>query len=385
MRNSWLRGLLASALVCAGWGPSVAHADESSDSKKKKEKSSKTSEENSDDEGDSEDDEETSRWGGAETDVESESGKRIQSGDKNWSVSLSLSTRIGQGTFANTKNDTNTPARYQSLNSAFDSARLGYDVSASYRLDDFIFSAGIGWTQGLSPSVGVEDPQQIWFNDTSLRVNWTGYKIEPIDTTVTANLGVGLPTGLTSQTTTQVLGLNASTSIRRTFFKRLTLKYSLGGGKNFHRYKVPAVDVDEVGANNYLHERDLDRGLAAIQGVNSEWSMSHRFAASVRIWDKLSGSVSYSYSRSWTYNRETNDRFQPPQNYVDSGRGVGDFISTSISLSYPFAEYFSASGGLYSSSFPKTADQRSMNFPFWNFAGAAGNESGLFLSLSGSY
>ncbi len=383
MRDSWWYVILASVLIFSAGGVEIAQAQEDSESKNAEKSEDESGSEEQDGDENEEDEEDEASLSDAETDVESESGRRIQSGDKNWSVGLTITSQVGQGTFADAKNDTGTPGQYQPLSSSFDQAALGYSLSASYNWQDIIFSAGIGWTQGLSPGVGVEDPQQIWFNDTSLTANWTGYTIEPIDTKVSANLGFGFPTGLTSRTTTKIMDVDASASIRRTFFKRLTLAYSLGGGKGFHNYKVPAIDVDQVGEGNYLYERNLDRGLAAIQGVNKEWSMSNSFRASVRVWSKLSASLSYSYSRNWSYDRDVDDQYQSP--IADSGRGVQDRISTRISLRYPFAEYFTVQGGLYSSTFPKTSDQRSMNFPFWNFSGAANNQSGFNLAISATY
>jgi hypothetical protein len=60
-------------------------------------------------------------------------------------------------------------------------------------------------------------------------------------------------------------------------------------------------------------------------------------------------------------------------------------VSTSAKLSYRLNKYLRFSGGIGSFMSPKTTDNKSFRFPFWNTEGAAANRSWVQLGVKATY
>lgn len=307
---------------------------------------------------------------------------------KDWAVSVSLSSGIGQGTFASVSNDTEFADEVDPGDNAYDRWNLALSLSPSYTIADLIsVSASIAWTQQMLAGGGINEPNELRFQDVGLGIDWAGHSFKSTGINVSAGLGFALPTSDTSQTSSLYVGTSLGGNISYKLFDKVNLSYSLGISKDFHEFTSPIIDEEEVGAENLIwraggSERVGD-GIIAIDGVNTEWAVSNSISASMPVWDKLRLSASYSFSTFWTYDVLQKDEFSFEE--AEEGRGVGQGVSTSVSLSYPFLDYFSASAGIRTSVQPKTADNRSFNFPFWNMDGAASNASQIRLGLSASY
>lgn len=324
------------------------------------------------------------------------------------SVTGVISTNIGQGTFVTiddeeTQDDiSNNPAGTDTDNS-FDRVSMGYSIIPSYAIDEYIFSTRIGMTQWLTAGGGIDEPNEIRFSDIPLNFSWTGMKL-PGDINFNAGGGLQFPTSETSQTATLILGTGANVAFTRTFLESITLIGSLSGGKDFHRSVSPVIDPEEVGIENVLFREgeEISRGAFSTSneplyvqgGVNSEYSLTPTATVAWRIWE-LSLAASYGVATFWTYNRDNDDEFTPTQTdtdgnlVADTGRGVGQVSFGSIRASYrptkldvPVLKDLTFALSAATSTSPKTADNRSFNFPFWNFGGAAANRSRIGLSVS---
>lgn len=306
---------------------------------------------------------------------------------KSWSVAGTIVSRIGQGTFADLENDTGVEGEVAPNSTAYDRGLMIYVLSGSYTVGDFSFSPELVWTHWLTQGGGINSPGEFRFQDISLESSWSGVKIKPIDSRLSASLSMTFPTSDVSQAATKVMGFSGSLSLSKTFFDKLTLIGSMSGSKTFHRFKSPAVNPSKVGETNVLFREneaeDLSNGLVSVGGLNTEYALGGSLAASFPIYKKLRGSVSYGLTKYWTYHIDNNDELQ--SEYADTGRGTADLSSASVTLSYPILEYLSVSGGILTRQPPKTSDNQSFRFPFWNTQGAANNFSSIQLSVTGSY
>lgn len=335
---------------------------------------------------------------------------------KAWSLGVSVGTRIGQGTFANVSNDT----EYTDPNcvdpiiqgcvgeagNAFDRVQMSYGVSGSYTLADFTFSTGLSLSHWLTPGGGINRPHEVRLNDSGLGIGYKGWKFEKPGINVVPSLGLQFPTSKFSRVQTLVLGTDLGVSVSKQFFDRLGLAVSVGVGKNFHTYTTPLLDVERL-------ERELDAeqraalgdqvrpeaavfraseevrpGLVAIGGINTEWSLSGGISGNWAIWKKLSMSASYRLSTSWSYALEDNPDVVPQGDYIQGRRGVGQGFSTSVGLSYPVQINDVSLGfslGIGTAGYPKTSDNKSFRFPFWNTSGAAANASAVRFGVSARY
>lgn len=333
----------------------------------------------------------------SEEETEEKKAKDDWYANKKWRVSGGISNRVGQGTFVTPANDSQfSEEEIGSGSNAYDRVQMSYSFSPSYsfdpikdsKLDDFSLSGSMAVTQWLTQGGGVNFPREVRFQDIGLSLGWGGHTFEKAgNIRLGGGLGFSLPTSRFSQIATTRLGTSASLSLSKQFVERVNISLGLSGGKTFHKYKSPAVDVTRTGDGNVLFRagggEDLQDNLVAIGGINTEWFVGTSISASFRIVDSLSFSTSYSLGHFWTYQFDNDDEFRN-QN-ADAGRGFGQSVSTGIGLRYSFLEYFSLSGGARSAMPPKTSDNSSFRFPFWNMEGAAANRSSLYISLGASY
>jgi hypothetical protein len=303
-----------------------------------------------------------------------------------WSITGSWGLSVGQGTFARIANDSQWADQVHDGSGAYNRVSMNLGLSPSYRWNDFSFGGRIGISQGLTAGGGINRPYETRLSDVSLSAGWSGHTFDAIGVSVRPSLGLTLPTSVRSQHTTLLAGTSLGLGFSKNFFQALTLSYSVRAGRSFYRFTSPVVEVDRIGEENAIFRtggaEDVQPGRFAVGGVNTPWSLSNSVSASFRV-GRVSSTVTYAYTRRWSYAWTEQDEFTSDFQCV--GRCVGDGMSGSISLGYSLNDWLSMSAGLSSGGTPKTSDQRSFNFPFWNFNGAAGGGSSLSLGLSGRY
>lgn len=315
---------------------------------------------------------------------------------KPWTLSGSIKTRVGQGTFVGLENETDTPGEYQSNSTAYDRANLIYTFSPSYRLGEFNFGAEFqlvqwltpgGGTGGITPSGGANDPADAYFQDISLSAGWKGHTFKSIGLNLAPSLSLGIPTSKSSRLNSQITNIGAELALSKTFFEKLSMQGVVSATKYFHRYKTSVIDPDRVGEDNVLFRpgeaEDVGNGLVALGGRNISHVLSFGGATQVKIIEKLSGSISYFFVNYYSYPGNDGDEFS--SEYAKPGRNLAQAVSTSVTLSYKPMNWMTVSGGVGSFMSPKTSDNKSFRFPFWNTDGAAANRSWLQLGVSAKY
>lgn len=387
-------GLIAGWLALALASP--AFAEEAKSEKKEDEKSADATAEKSDE--------------------DSKEDEKEEEEAKAWSVSARVGSSIGQGTFVNVSND----SEYADPNcvdpivqgcvgdagNAFDRVNLSYGLSGSYSWKKFSISTGLSLTQWLTPGGGMNRPHEVRLRDSGIGIGYEGWTIESIGVSIGPSLGLTLPTSKFSRVATLVLGTSLGVGISKTLFEKLNLSLSVDVSKDFHRFEAPLIDVerlekeldeDELAnlaeevrpeAVVFRAEEEVKPGLVAIGGVNTEWGFGAGLSASWAVWQKLRLSASYNISTSWTYAIDDNPDVEPQIPNLQGNRGVGQGFGTSVGLSYPYQigdVRLGFSAGLGTGGYPKTSDNKSFKFPFWNTSGAASNASSIRFGVSASY
>jgi hypothetical protein len=264
-----------------------------------------------------------------------------------------------------------------------------FGLAPSYTLGDFSFGASISFAQWLTS--GGEwfsnGPYETRLRDIGLSAGWKGHTFESTKILVTPSLGLRLPTSALSRTQTLLVDTSASVGVSRNFFSRLTLSYALSGAKSFHQYTSPVINVDRIGADNAIFRaggaEDIEPGRFAIDGYNSEYMVGNALSASMQLWGSFSASASYGIYTYWTYFANNDDEFASELSCT--GRCTSQITSNALALNYGVNDWLSVQTSLNTVQPPKTADNKSFRFPFWNFSGAAANYSSIQLGLSGSY
>ncbi len=322
---------------------------------------------------------------------------------KNWRINLGTGLRIGQGTFVSLAEDSelnqdlrDTPGDPGGF---ADRVSLSMSAGASYTLKPITLGLSIGASQWIS-NTGSNTPQEFRLGDLNASVGWSGYNIEAIDTRVTAGLGFRFPTSKGTRISNLIVGTSGRIGLSKTFFKKLSLSAGVSGSKGFHSNISPSADPEDAGKDNIIFRSGgnevLENGTVVLGGVNREYSLGFNLGASFPIVQKLRMSIGYSFSNSWAYNRDNDDEFRPDvvdengNRIADAGRSIGQSMSGRIGLSYPLVSDWhgfsiGANAGLSSGQSPKTSDNKSFNFPFWNFNGAAANRSAVSFGLNASY
>ncbi len=318
---------------------------------------------------------------------------------RDWGVFGLVRYGVGQGTFVDPANDSEFADEIDDGSNAFDLSLMTFVLSGSYTfLDDYTVELTLAAVQFLTAAGVLNEPNEFRFQDIALDFSWSGVSLGDTGIRFTASAGAGLPTSDLSQTANKIVSLNTTAGLAWALFDgKLTLTYGLTGLKSFNEFTSPTVDIDQVGADNVLNRaggnETLGSGLIAEGGVNTEWALVNSVGVAMALWAGLRLSVAYALETYWTFDVERDPEFNAPAAEVDEGRGVSQLTRTSISLTYPITPLsealslssFTVGIGTATAYAPKTPDNNSFQFPFWNIDGAAGNSSQARLWVSASY
>lgn len=308
-----------------------------------------------------------------------------------WSISASISTQVGQGTFANVSNDSEFADEVGEGGNAFDQVVNRYSINPAMLIEGgkYSLTLGFSWTHALTaraaPFSFANEPNEVRFGDISLTGNYNkGFVIKKTGTRFIPSLTLSAPTSRLNQRASQIVDTSGSiAAVQRLFDGHFTLLYVTVGGKTFHRRKTPSIDTSQVGPANALYREsgpeNLGDGLIAAEGYNFEYYWINLFGINVPVW-KFLLRIRYRFDNFWTYNRSNDDEFT--SEFGDVGRGHVQLARSSVSLQYGVTPWLALTGGISSIMSPKTSDQATFRFPFWNMNGAANNASTIFLSAT---
>lgn len=262
----------------------------------------------------------------------------------------------------------------------------GMSLSPGYLFSDMTrVGASIGFNQELTTANGDDDPQTIILGDTMLSLSRPLYAFEG-GPQLFGMLSSQIPTSDASRVATLVTSLGGRLTLAQPV---AGLFVSLGSGfrKNFHRYTHPTRDPNTgqsfINRDGLVFE-DLRTGLARDGG--SELSGSTYFEGSMNNTSMvLSNSLSvfypaggglglgaaYNLSHSWTYESFELDELSGVG--AREGRGRRDSHGGTFFLNYIASANLALSFSMATGGPTRTADDRRIRFPFFNFEGAESN------------
>ena len=162
---------------------------------------------------------------------------------------------------------------------------------------------------------------------------------------ISGGVDASIPTSQASRFEGLRTSIGANLGLSRSFGD-VTLSYTLGANKNFHRATSVVFNNDRYDIDVLLRQNDVSRvsdALVALDtGVLGEWSVSNSLNLGYRFWDTgLSASLGFTLSDSFTYAADAiaeDDEFT--SQFAEPGRGHSQIMIGSIGLGYRFLEHF---------------------------------------------
>jgi len=219
------------------------------------------------------------------------------------------------------------------------------------------------------------------FYDMQARVRYAPPPIPRLDVASIVELRAYAPTSTLSRYETLVLGALGRWALFRSFGP-LVVAYGGSFRKNFHRYEGPVIDPGHAPRlfSRVGGAEDLRGSSVAIAGNNVSFSLLNALSVSYVPRSNLSFSLSYGLSQAFTYARYPRDALTSP--HADPGRGRRDVGFGGAEAWYRFDPRFSLSAGVFTSASPKTEDNQSFRFPFYDFKSTASNLTLFYLAVT---
>jgi hypothetical protein len=302
--------------------------------------------------------------------LDDDDGRRIP-----FALGVKLESSVGQGTFV-----------------ADDAARnslvvWGASIAPGYRpTDELQLSAYAKVIQEVTDSDTDNVPQQLQLLDVNLRSDYALGTIPVVEINTGVGLWAYLPTSRVSQFETLVVGFAARLTMQRMLGEHFALDYLGIFRKNFHEYESPVLDEGQSSPPPVFARpggaEDLG-GSAVALGVNN---VSYYFYNLIAVswlpvvkgdWYFLLG---YAMTNAFTY--ASFERDELASLYADDGRGQRDTALGVFEVGYQATARFGFSAGITTQAAPKSEDNESFRFPFYDFEGTARNFTVFYLDMT---
>ena len=291
-----------------------------------------------------------------------------------YALTFKLESDVGQGTFVS-----NPYAR---------NAYVGWlaSIIPAYRpIKPLTLSLTLRVSQELTDSDSDAYAQKLLLDDIAVRAGYQAGVIPVADIGVRVVGSLYLPTSLVSQYQTLVAGLQVSGVFSKSFFdESFSLDYVGTFRKNFHRYASPTLEADGDVPPTYARQggaEDLAGNLVSVGGNNTSFTIRNELSATYSpIKDTLSFTLAYELANSFTYASFDKDEMSSP--FAEEGAGQRDATVGQIVAGYRLDKRFSFQGGVATAATPKSADNQSFRFPFWDFESTADNLTVFFIEAT---
>jgi hypothetical protein len=254
-------------------------------------------------------------------------------------------------------------------------------VPAYYPIPALTLSVFAKISQEVTDSELDTEPQQVLFYDMQLRCRYALGQIPKLGIDMFAEARLYLPTSLVSRFETLVIAPLGRFSLIRAFGP-VVLGYSFMFRKNLHRKQSPELENEDSIPSGYLRgvrpEDPRGPSQAPIGGNNVSFSLSNSFFVSYVPISRLSISLYYGISQAFTYRTEDD---QYTSQYAKE-RGQRDTGFGGLDVWFRLDKRFSFSAGMYTGASPKTDDNRSFRFPFYDFHSTALNLTTFYLDVT---
>ena len=204
---------------------------------------------------------------------------------------------------------------------------------------------------------------QTLLSDLFFQYRYRVFEHGPSGLMLTAGPDIVAPTALDSQLRTKVLGLRAN-AILSGQWDWFSVDYWFRFTKNFHRYTHAAVE-NASSIPICINRVSISPDLCFPGGkANIEFSFLNALTLGFQATEALSFEVNFLIVNALTYDVNPDDAFRSPN--ADAGRGQRDLMHGSVYARYAINDYLTVEFGVVTEQEPKTPDNKSFRFPFFN-------------------
>lgn len=320
--------------------------------------------------------------GGDDAEADATIEEEAEDEDRERDLDLPISISVGTGLSMSAGNLRPNLPETQQDDSLLNSWNFGVGREIT---DDLSVNVGWGFYKYLTRAGGLNLQREARIQDISISLGYSPVYVIPVaDVRISAGLGAVVPISRMSRTSTLRTAISPSLSFSRSFGD-FSLSYRVGGSKRFHQFTSPVIDATSVDAiRREGGAEDISANEVAVAGVNTEWSWSNNVSASYRWFKGFSTSLSWGYGRSWGYDVNDCDELSSP-NARCGNRIARDSMTGGISASYSFRDFYGISLSATTAQRPKTADNRRVNFPFWDTQTPGLFNTSLSLNFSANF
>ena len=300
--------------------------------------------------------------------------------DWDWGGTVLLSTSVGKGSFIADEYNAR-PRMSMGL-----SVRPKFVISKKHKLR---LQARVDVNQTLldnADSTASTDNQFLLY-DTRLAVYWTKFaEVESANLSWSTWGELFFPTSKLSQLQTKYLGVRTGLSTKYKPLKWLTLGHTFHVTKNFNKYNNYVLDQSNF--STPLPARAggaeaVETGLIAIGTSPSEWSLVNGVSAQFTFLKDFNAAIGWTMMNAFSYFDYPKDDLSSPN--AIGGRGRSDVMYGNIEFGYKVTKNISLALGTTVSQSPKTSDNESFRFPFWDTTNGASNRQSFYLDVAGSF
>jgi len=241
--------------------------------------------------------------------------------------------------------------------------------------------------QELTTSYGTKTTKkrQLMPSDTFLTVKYQNVvKIPWAEIGVSSFVRIGAPTSYESQYRNLYLSAAFGFDLTR-LIGPVYLAYTFRFNKNFNKYTVATVPKDAdrpVIAARSGGAEDLG-GSIATGANNLSFSVYNSLMASLILSDEWTLTLQWAIANAWTYYAGPDDVYKAPA--AKAGRGQRDVMYGVVDVTYQPWPYVGFSLGLSTQQPVKTADNKTIRFPFWDIHTPGDNNSVIYFDVFATY
>ncbi len=227
--------------------------------------------------------------------------------------------------------------------------------------------------------------RQVMPSDLFLTLKYSNaYKIPGLGLNLSPYIRLGAPTSYESRYRNLYLSTAAGFNLGRMIGNHFFLDYAFRFNKNFNKTAQPTISGASIALARTRGNEDIGGG-EVINGDdnNISFSVYNALTGSVIINEQWSVTLQLAIQNSWTYLSLPKDQFSSPN--AKAGRGQRDRTFGVVDLTYQPWEHWGFSLGLYSTQPAKTADNKSVRFPFFDFSSEGNNYTQMYLDVFMTY
>jgi len=305
------------------------------------------------------------------------SSEEEEKDSKGWGVNASAGVSLGMGAFV--------AAEYvRKVRSALS---IGFGGNYTIPVVDVDVSVSTGFNQNLARGGGSQVPQEFRWSDSDLSLSRSIYVVPVADINISGSLGFAIPTSTSSRAEGFYTSIQPGLSFSGNAGP-VGLSYSIGFYRNFHESTTPLYDPNELDVIFRQDGAEYVSSTQVAEGgyVNVAMGLTNNFNVSYKFLEDFNFGLGFGFGDTLTYDNGTitaDDEYT--SSYAKPGRGHGQSMNGSLSLSYKPWKFLGFSASMSSGQPWKTDDNEGYRFPFFDFESMASNRTKLRIGISGSY